>query len=123
MDAKRRRRVGCRRADTPVLSAGSSALAARNLAAMATCDARSALRPPGDWNGNSTTRVNVARVSRAHEVNVLDRIRHHPVAIYFVLTFALSWGGVVIVMGPQFAPPSKDALETTLLARAPILAG
>ncbi len=35
-------------------------------------------------------------------------IQRHPVATYYVLVFAISWGGGVIVLGPAGASRSRD---------------
>jgi membrane protease YdiL (CAAX protease family) len=41
-------------------------------------------------------------------------ITRHPVATYFALTFAISWGGVLIVVGPGGFPGTPEQLETLL---------
>lgn len=39
-------------------------------------------------------------------------IKQHPVLTYFALTFAISWGGFVLVLGPGGFPGTQDLLET-----------
>jgi membrane protease YdiL (CAAX protease family) len=39
-------------------------------------------------------------------------IKRHPVLIYFTLTFAISWGGFVLVLGPGGFPGTKELFET-----------
>ena len=39
-------------------------------------------------------------------------ITRYPVPTYFALTFALSWGGVLIVVGPDRIPGTSEQLET-----------
>jgi membrane protease YdiL (CAAX protease family) len=51
-------------------------------------------------------------------------VRDHAVATYFALTFALSWGGVLIVTGSSLVPDTKAELENALpLAIAAMLLG
>jgi membrane protease YdiL (CAAX protease family) len=44
--------------------------------------------------------------------NIKAIIKRHPVATYFALTFAISWGGVLIVVGPGGIPGTKEQFET-----------
>lgn len=41
-------------------------------------------------------------------------IKRHPVLTYFVLTFAISWGGVLIVVGPGGFPGTPEQFEALL---------
>ncbi len=41
-------------------------------------------------------------------------IKRHPVLTYFALTFAISWGGVLIVVGPGGIPANAEQLELLL---------
>ncbi len=51
-------------------------------------------------------------------------IQGHSVSAYFVLTFVISWGGVIIVVGPGGIPIAAEKFETTpLLALLAMLAG
>jgi membrane protease YdiL (CAAX protease family) len=51
-------------------------------------------------------------------------IRRHPVASYFVLTFAISWGGVLVAMGPAGIPRTPERFEQVrTIAIAAMLAG
>ena len=38
-------------------------------------------------------------------------IKRHPVLIYFALTFAISWGGVLILGGPDGMPATSEQFE------------
>ena len=53
----------------------------------------------------SRTRSNIMTTIRA-------LITRYPVPTYFALTFALSWGGVLIVVGPDGIPGTSEQLET-----------
>jgi hypothetical protein len=51
-------------------------------------------------------------------------IMRHPVATYFALTFAISWGGVLMVLGPGGIPGTAEQVETLLpFAVLALLAG
>ena len=41
-------------------------------------------------------------------------IKRHPVPTYFALTFAISWGGFVLVVGPSGFPGAPEQFETLL---------
>ncbi len=41
-----------------------------------------------------------------------DFIKRHPVSIYFALTFAISWGGFILVVGPGGFPGTKEQFGT-----------
>ena len=42
-------------------------------------------------------------------------IKRHPVVMYYVLTFAISWGGVLLVIGgPGGIPATMQEFETLL---------
>ncbi len=41
-------------------------------------------------------------------------ISRHPVLIYYVLTFAISWGGMLLVVGPRGFPGTPDEFLPTL---------
>ena len=42
-------------------------------------------------------------------------IKRHPLLSYFALTFAISWGGVLLVIGgPSGIPGTKEQIETLL---------
>jgi membrane protease YdiL (CAAX protease family) len=48
----------------------------------------------------------------------------HAVPIYFVVTFAVSWGGLLVVFGPAGIPQTKEQLRTLLPSAIPaMLAG
>ncbi|MDD5774065.1 MAG: CPBP family intramembrane metalloprotease [bacterium] len=48
---------------------------------------------------------------------IKDFIKKHPVITYFVMTFAISWGGVLIVIGPGGIPAaSKEQFDALLPA-------
>ncbi len=56
--------------------------------------------------------------------NIIAIIKRHPVSTYFALTFAISWGGVLIVVGPGGIPGTKEQFETLLpIAILAMLAG
>ena len=56
--------------------------------------------------------------------DVIAFIRRHPVATYFALTFAISWGGFLLVVGPGgFASTSWETDERFPLAVLAMLAG
>jgi membrane protease YdiL (CAAX protease family) len=44
--------------------------------------------------------------------NVL--VKRYPVPIYFILTFAISWGGFVLVVGPDGFPGTRERFDTLL---------
>lgn len=51
-------------------------------------------------------------------------ITRHPVPAYFALTFAISWGGVLIVVGPGGFPGTPEEFETLLpIAVVAMIAG
>lgn len=51
-------------------------------------------------------------------------IRRHPVPIYFALVFAISWGAVLLIVGPGGFPPSWERFERLgVLLYIGILAG
>jgi membrane protease YdiL (CAAX protease family) len=54
-------------------------------------------------------------------------IRHHPALTYFALTFAISWGGIVAVVGPNNILASKQLFESYVwvppLVLGPAVAG
>jgi membrane protease YdiL (CAAX protease family) len=41
-------------------------------------------------------------------------IKRHPVLTYFALTFVISWGGILIVLGPSGFPGTPEQLDTLL---------
>jgi membrane protease YdiL (CAAX protease family) len=41
---------------------------------------------------------------------VKDLIKRHPLTIYFTLTFAISWGAILILAGPEGIPATADQL-------------
>jgi uncharacterized protein len=43
-------------------------------------------------------------------------VRRHPVLTYFILTFAISWGGVLIVVGPGGFPGTPETFQRLLPA-------
>jgi uncharacterized protein len=43
-------------------------------------------------------------------------VRTHPVLTYFILTFAISWGGVLLVVGPGGFPGTPETFERLLPA-------
>ena len=56
--------------------------------------------------------------------NMMAFIRRHPVATYFALTFAISWGGFLLVVGPGgFASTSWETDARFPLAVLAMLAG
>jgi len=56
--------------------------------------------------------------------NIKAIIKRHPVLTYYALTFAISWGGVLIVVGPCGIPGTKEQFETLLpIAILAMLAG
>ncbi|MDP2857985.1 MAG: hypothetical protein Q8P50_08415 [Bacillota bacterium] len=38
-------------------------------------------------------------------------IKRHPVLTYFALTFSISWGGILIVVGPGGIPGTREEFE------------
>lgn len=51
-------------------------------------------------------------------------VERHPLLTYFALTFAISWGGILIVLGPGSFPGTPEQLDTLLpLVVLAILAG
>lgn len=46
---------------------------------------------------------------------ILAFIRRHPVLSYFALTFAIGWGGVLMVVGPGGLPITAETFKTTPL--------
>jgi len=51
-------------------------------------------------------------------------IKRHPLLTYYALTFAISWGGVLIVVGPGGIPGTKEQFEMLLpIAILAMLAG
>ena len=44
-------------------------------------------------------------------------VTRHPVATYFALAFAISWGGFVLVVGPGGFPGSAEPIRHTLTVR------
>ena len=56
-------------------------------------------------------------------------VRAHPVLTYYVVTFAISWGGVLLVVGPGGAPTDKETLARLLpwaiglMIAGPLVAG
>lgn len=47
-------------------------------------------------------------------IDIKTFIKRHPVLTYFALTFAISWGGVLIVVGPGGIPGTTAQAETLL---------
>jgi membrane protease YdiL (CAAX protease family) len=55
---------------------------------------------------------------------MLAFLKRHPVLTYFTLTFAIGWGGVLMVVGPDGLPITAETFETTpMLAKLAWLAG
>jgi membrane protease YdiL (CAAX protease family) len=50
---------------------------------------------------------------------ILDFIKRHPVLTYFALTFAISWGAILIVVGPGGIPITTD--QVVVLGMATLL--
>jgi uncharacterized protein len=40
-------------------------------------------------------------------------IQRHPVLIYYILVFAISWGGILLVVGPGGIPGTPEEVEST----------
>ncbi len=49
--------------------------------------------------------------------------KRHPVWTYFVLTFVISWGGILIVVGPGKIPGAREQFERLPVAILALLAG
>jgi len=45
---------------------------------------------------------------------IMSFIKRHPVATYYALTFAISWGGILIVVGPGGIPGTREEFERLL---------
>jgi uncharacterized protein len=55
-------------------------------------------------------------------MTILASIKKHPVVIYFVLTFAISWGGIFFGSGgPGGFPNTKEQFERMLLLFIPVV--
>lgn len=60
---------------------------------------------------------------------IKDFSRNHPVLTYFALTFVISWGGILLVVGPGGVPLKAEEIETLLpliyvaMAAGPSVAG
>jgi hypothetical protein len=53
-----------------------------------------------------------------------DVIERHPASTYVALTFAISWGGVLIVVGPGGFPGTREQFDRLLpLAALAMIAG
>ncbi len=47
--------------------------------------------------------------------SIKDFIKSNPVLTYYALTFAISWGGILIVAGPGGIPGTEEEVETLFL--------
>jgi hypothetical protein len=54
-------------------------------------------------------------------VNTLHLIRRHPLSTYFGLTFALSWGGFVLVGGPDLLVSTNWQAEGKFLSAVMVM--
>ena len=54
-------------------------------------------------------------LKKQNGISISNFIKRHPVLTYFALTFAISWGGVLLVIGgPGGIPGTPEQLETLL---------
>ena len=65
------------------------------------------------------------RHSTSTDAPALGLIKRHPVLAYFILTFAISWGGVVLVIGGYggFPTTSEDITRLFPVAYLATVAG
>ena len=68
------------------------------------------------------TTIGTSGSGRAMNANAF--LRTHPLVAYFALTFAISWGAVLVVVGPHGFPGTAEQVETLLpLAVVAMLTG
>jgi membrane protease YdiL (CAAX protease family) len=48
--------------------------------------------------------------------SIRDSIKTHPLPIYFILAFAVSWGAILISVGPDGFPVSEEQLPVLIMA-------
>jgi len=48
--------------------------------------------------------------------NIRDLVKTHALLVYFILAFALSWGAIVISVGPDGFPVTEDQLPVLIVA-------
>ena len=56
-------------------------------------------------------------------MNVKAFIQRHPVVFYFVLAYAIAWGGCIAAVGPKFLRGESPQFTDTLFMFLPMLAG
>ena len=69
------------------------------------------LQPLSLWLSCMTIRASAGSVSKEPIVTIIkDFTRKYPVSIYFILTFIISWGAILIFAGPGGIPATKELI-------------